>query len=84
MWLNELKIAVIEQDIEKLHILLENIEIPENIEDLQEALYLFREASEHLYTLKDELQLSMIKLQKHREFLSSSSQTKTTHLNITT
>lgn len=71
MWINSLKIAIIEKNTESLNKLLD--EIPEFTEkkDIEEALYLLRESSELLHSLKDEASKSMKLIKKNLQFLKS-------------
>lgn len=71
MWLNKLKIAVIEKNTRNINELLDDIPKLENNQDIEEALYLLREAAELIYTLKDETSLSMAKMKKNISFLRS-------------
>ena len=71
MWLNKLKIAVIEKNTRNINELLDDIPKLENNQDIEEALYLLREAAELNYTLNDETSLSMAKMKKNISFLRS-------------
>jgi len=84
MWLKQLKIAVIEQDTQKLETLLENIPTLSDPKEIEEVLYLFEEVKKLLLSKQNELQISMKKMRKHKEFLTSSTKSKTAHFNITT
>lgn len=71
MWLNKLKIAIIEKDTKLLDELLNNLPELSDPKEIEQALYLLREATELLYTLKDETQHSMEQIQKNLKFLKS-------------
>lgn len=71
MWLNKFKIALIEKNTDEIDKLLD--EVPEfpNKKNMQEAMYLMREASELLHTLKSETKDTMSQLKKNIDFLNS-------------
>ena len=82
MWLTDLKIAILEKNTDKLNELLDNLPELEKKEDLEQAVYLLREASEILYTLKDEAGASMVKIRKSLSFLRSTEATPAQRLDI--
>lgn len=71
MWLNKLKIAVIEKNTDSLGQLIDDIPKLEDAKSIEEAIYLLREASELLRTLKDETSASMKQIKKNLQFLRS-------------
>ena len=74
MWLNKLKIAIVKKDADSINILLNSIEEFQNDRDekeIQEAIYLLKEASELIYSLKNETLVSMNKIKKSVDFLRS-------------
>lgn len=71
MWLNDLKIAIIEKDTQKIEALIDKMPIFEHLEGMQEAQYLLREALILLHTLKDETAKSMQQIKKNLNFLRS-------------
>ncbi len=71
MWLTSLKIAIIEKNTNNLDKLMEDIPSLSEQEDIQQAIYLLREASELVHTLKDEAAVSMKKIEKNIKFLRS-------------
>ncbi len=71
MWLKQLKIAIIEKNTDKLDELLEDIPKLEKKEDIQQAIFLLREATELVHTLKDATSTSMIQMKKNINFLKS-------------
>lgn len=71
MWLNSLKVAIIEKDTDKLSELLETLPEFENTQQMEEGLYLLKQAAELMYTLRDETAVSMRQLKKNIDFLSS-------------
>ena len=70
-WLTKLKIAIVEKNTDNINSLLDETPNFEKIEDVKEAMYLFKEALELLYGLKDETAQSMEQLKKNMEFLNS-------------
>ena len=82
MWLNKLQIAIIEKDTEKLDELLETFPEFKNLEEMQKASYLLREALELLYTLQDETSGSMKQIKKNLDFLNSTQAKPTAKLDI--
>lgn len=71
MWLNKLKIAIIEKNTDSLNNLLNDIPQFSEPQDIEQAIYLLREASELLHTLKDETAVSMQQVKKSISFLRS-------------
>lgn len=82
MWLNNLKIAIIEKDTDAMSRLLDDIPELNDKQELQEAIYLSREALELLHTLKDEAALNMSKIKKNISFLKSTEVSSSTRLDI--
>ena len=71
MWLNNLKIAIVEKNTDKINKLLDDLPQLEKAEEIEEAIYLLREASELVHTLKDETSHSMKQIKKNLQFLRS-------------
>ena len=71
MWLNELKIALIEKDMEQLDSLMDNLPSLEKKEDITTAIYLLKEATSLVETLRDDTQTSMVQMKKNINFLKS-------------
>ena len=69
MWLTSLKIAIVEKNIEKFSKLMADIPQLQTQSEMEEALFLIREASSLVNTLKDETSASM-KQQNHPYKLS--------------
>ncbi|MDF1876156.1 hypothetical protein JHD48_10470 [Sulfurimonas sp. SAG-AH-194-I05] len=80
MWVNKLKIAIIQKDAEAIDSLLDHMpefDASKDLETITEVMYLFREASEVLYILQDETASSMQKIKKNINFLKANvSETK--------
>jgi len=71
MWLNELKIALVQQDIEKLNNLLESIPPLENLTDINKAIHLLDEATKMVVTKQNKALSSMQTIKKNIDFLKS-------------
>lgn len=71
MWLNELQIAIVEKDTDKLDKLLDSLPEFDNVDDMKKASFLLKEALELLYKLKDDTSESMIRIKKNLDFLKS-------------
>ena len=71
MWINDLQIAIIEKDTDKLDELLETLPEFKDKEEMQKAAYLLKEALALLYKLKDETSASMKQIKKSLDFLNS-------------
>ncbi len=71
MWLNKLKIAIIEKDPNALSKLLDDIPQLEDPKEIEEAIYLLKEATVLMNNLKDETKASMKQIKKNLDFLRS-------------
>ena len=71
MWLTDLKIAIVEKNTDKINKLLDELPQLEDKLDIEQAIYLLREASELLYTLQDETSTAMKQIKKNMNFLKS-------------
>jgi len=83
MWLNELKIAVVEKDVERLDTLLENIPTLSDAKEIENAIYLLKEATAIIQVLKDETAASMLQIKKNIDFLDATRNDKQNKLDIT-
>jgi hypothetical protein len=82
MWLIKLKIAIIEKNTDALDALLDDIPELSETADIEQAIYLLKEASELLYTLQDEAKISMGKIKKNISFLRSTERAHVNKLDI--
>lgn len=82
MWLHKLKIAVVEQDIERLNLLMDDLPHLETDEEIESALCLLREATHLVENLRDQTQTSMKQMQKNIDFLKSTQAPLTSKLDI--
>lgn len=71
MWLNQLKIAIVEKNTDKLNELMENLPQLESKEEIDSAICLLGEATSLVTSLKDDTQTSMIQMQKNIKFLKA-------------
>ena len=83
MWLNQLKVAVVQKDTELLSSLLDNIPTLEDAKDIETTLYLLNEATTLTQELKDETATSMKQIKKNIDFLNSAVADKTAKFDIT-
>ena len=72
MWLNQLKVAVVQRDTELLSSLLDDIPALEDAQDIETAIYLLQEATTIMHQLKDETAVSMKQIKKNIDYLNSS------------
>lgn len=83
MWLTNFKIALIEKNTKKLSELMEEVPQLEKLEDIEQAIFLLKQATELVESLKNETALSMQKIKTHISFLQSTQTPKQTKLDIT-
>ena len=69
MWLNQLKIALVEKNIDKLDELMDDIPQLKKREEIENAIYLLKEATDLVQGLKDKTENSMIQMKKNITFL---------------
>ncbi|MFK5937006.1 MAG: hypothetical protein QM497_01305 [Sulfurimonas sp.] len=82
MWLTKIKIAIVEKNSEKINLLLEEVPKFESTQDIEEAMYLLKEATQLISTLKDDTKQSMIQLKKNINFLKSTQAPSANKLDI--
>ena len=82
MWLNELKIAIIEKNTDKLNKLMDNLPQLSEKKDIETALFLLMEATKLVEGLRDNTSASMIQMQKNINFLKSTQAPLTSSLDI--
>jgi len=71
MWLNQLKIAIIEKNVDKLSELMDNLPQLQKQDEIQQAIYLIKEATSLVQGLKDSTGASMAQMKKNINFLNS-------------
>ncbi len=82
MWLNQLKIAVVEKNIDKINELMDNIPQLEKQEEIENAIYLLKEATNLVQNLKDNTKKSMIQMKKNITFLRATETRRPSKLDI--
>ena len=82
MWITKLKISIVEKDTDVLDKLLDEIPKFTDITEAKEAMYLLKEASILIHTLKDETSNSIKQIKKNIDFLRSSEDPKKSKLDI--
>ncbi len=82
MWLNQLKIAVSQKDIELLDSLLSDIPNLTDKEELDSAIVLLAQAKDIVQELQNETAASMKQIKKNLEFLKSTETTQVHRLDI--
>ena len=82
MWVTKLEIAIVEKNTEALAQLINKLPEFENREQIIKAMYLLREASILLHTLKDETSSQMKQIKKNLDFLDSTEAPYTASLDL--
>lgn len=82
MWLTDFKIALATKDTEKLDSLLSVMPQFSDLNEMEEAAYLLKEAFELLQNLQNETKNSMLQLKKNINFLKSTHSDEAPKLNI--
>ena len=82
MWLTKLKIAIIEKNTDTLNVLLNDIPEFGNADDIEQAIFLLKEATSLVSGLKDETSASMKQMKKNINFLKSTQAPKVSTLDI--
>jgi len=81
-WLREFKLAVIEKNPKNIKHLLEQTPELETLEEMQEALYLTKEAYLVMQEAKEQTLLQMQQLKKNIDFLESTQKAQKNSLDI--
>lgn len=72
-WVNQLKIAIIENDASKIDMLVQNMPKFTTEEEMRSAAYLMQEAHTLLSAEKEKIASNLLKLKKQKTFLASAS-----------
>lgn len=83
MWLQEFKLAYLEEDVEKMSALLDTMPQFDTLQELEEAKYLLANAFEDASKEKQRLLNSLSEIKKSIAFINSSYDTKSYKLDIT-
>ncbi len=70
-WLSELKVAIVSKDPQKIATLIDTMPTFEKVEQMQEALYLIKEAYIVMNELKNETLAQREQIKKNIDFLES-------------
>ena len=82
MWLTNLKIAIVEKNTDRLTELMDDIPQLEKKEDIEQAIYLIKEATELVLTLQDKTSSSMKQMKKNIDFLKSTEHRTSNRLDV--
>ncbi len=82
MWLNEFKVALTSKDTKKINELLTDMPQFEELSQMEEAFYLFKQAETLLNELKDETLQTMNKIKSNISFIESTYTKNSTKLDI--
>ncbi len=83
MWLTSLKVAIVERNTDRLNELIDDIPQLEKEEDIKQAIYLLKEATELVQKLQNETSVSMKQMKKNIDFLKSTQHRTSNRLDIT-
>ncbi len=82
MWTTKLKIAIIEQNIEKIGELVNNLPATTDLKEAQEISHLLKQAAELVDEQRTQMKLSMQRIKKGIEFLNSTTSKDNATLDI--
>ncbi len=82
MWLNKLKIAIIEKDMDSLTTLMESLPKLEDPKEIDEAVYLIKAGKELVEGLRDDTKNSMLQMKKNIDFLNATKAPHTSKLDV--
>ena len=82
MWLNQLKIAIVEKNVNKLNELMDNLPQLEKKEELDQAVCLLKEATTLVEGLQEDTKSSMVQMKKNLTFLKVTEAAKKSALDI--
>jgi hypothetical protein len=72
MWLDQLKIAVVQKDLDLLVTLLDDVPTLADAKDIEKGTYLLAEAKKLVSSLQEQTSKSMTQMKKNITFLKSS------------
>lgn len=70
-WTKALKIAIVEEDINKIESLIDTLPQMQTEKEMQEAAYMMKAAYDLMTKRKDETADTLLKIKKQKAFLSS-------------
>ena len=83
MWLTKLKIAIVEKNTDSINDLMADIPTLSKTKDLEQAMYLLKEATELVCTLQDETSATMAQIKANLKFLNATKAPAKSTLDIT-
>jgi hypothetical protein len=83
MWANKLKLAIVEKNTQAVDELLNSIPAFEDEKEIEEAMFLLREALILVHTLQDDTSASMQLIKQNIKFLKVNQEQATSSLDIT-
>ncbi len=81
-WLSELKVAIVSKDPQKISTLIDTMPTFEDVEHMQEALYLIKEAFVVMNELKDKTLAQREQIKKNIDFLESTASQQKNSLDV--
>ena len=81
-WLSELKVAIVSKDPQKIATLIDTMPTFEKVEQMQEALYLIKEAYIVMNELKNETLAQREQIKKNIDFLESTASQQKNSLDV--
>ena len=81
-WLSELKVAIVSKNPQKISALIDTLPTFEKVEEMQEALYLIKEAYVLMNELKNETLVQREQIKKNIDFLESTAAQKKNALDV--
>jgi len=82
MWLNQLKIAIIEENIERLDELMDTLPKLEEKDEINQALHLIKEATSLVQNQKEKTAVSLNQMKKNIDFLNATQAPRQNNLDI--
>jgi len=82
MWLNQLKVAIVQKDTLLLNKLLDDLPSFKDADEIESTLYLLKEAMTVMQSLKSEVGHSLVQIKKNMKFLSSTQSIQGNKLDI--
>ena len=82
MWINKFKAALIQKDTDSINILLDKVPSFSDKKDIEQAMFLIKEATLVLYKLQDEITLSKKQIKQNLNFLGSTLANSVSNFNI--
>jgi hypothetical protein len=82
MWLKQLKVAIVQKDTDSLTRLLSDVPIFDEVDKIEETLYLLKEAVRIVEDFRDKTAISMQQMKKNIAFLNSAQADATAKFDI--